>query len=256
MYNKIMINTQEINYFQSGVGKDLVLLHGWGQNIEMMMPIAEAFIKEYRVTIIDFPGFGESPEPSEALSVYDYEDLLSEFFKLTNINKPTIISHSFGARISTIYASKNEVEKLVYTGAAGIKPTRSIFYYLRVYSFKTLKLLTKLPLLSDYAEDVRKFFGSSDYNAASSVMRTTLVKVVNEDLTHLLKEIKAPTLLMWGADDDATPLKDGKKMEKLIPDAGLVVMSGFGHFAYYYNKDFFIKVVENFLLNEEWFYEI
>jgi pimeloyl-ACP methyl ester carboxylesterase len=248
---KINVNDQEVNYYQNGKGKDIVFLHGWGQNISMMEPIAKAFEYDFRVTIIDFPGFGESPEPKEVWTVYDYEKMLADFFEQLGIENPIIIAHSFGARISTIYASKNPVEKLIYTGAAGIKPRRSLWFYMKLYTFKLLKFLTKLPLLSDYHEDVRKFFGSTDYNDASLVMRGILVNVVNEDLSHLLKEIKAPTLLMWGELDDATPLKDAKKMEKLIPDAGLVVMPGYGHFGYYNNKNYFIKVVGHFLTSEE-----
>jgi len=251
MYKVMEIDSLEINYYQEGQGKDLVLLHGWGQNISMMKPIGDAFVKDFRVTIIDFPGFGESDEPNEAWTVYQYEDMLQTFFDNLNISNPIIIAHSFGCRIATIYAAKQPVEKLVYTGAAGIKPSRSLWYYIKLYTYKTLKLLTKLPLLDDYKEDVRKLFGSTDYNDATQVMRGTLVNVVNEDLSTLLKLIEAPTLLMWGELDDATPLKDGKKMEQLIPDAGLVIMPGYGHFGYYNNMNYFLKVVGHFLLGEE-----
>ncbi len=251
MEKVIKIGAQEINYYQNGTGKDLVLLHGWGQNISMMQPIGAAFENDYRVTIIDFPGFGQSEEPKEVWTVYDYEKMLVSFFEELDIVNPTIIAHSFGARVATIYASKKPVEKMVYTGAAGIRPKRSLWYYLRLYTFKTLKVLTKLPLLNDYHEDVKKFFGSSDYNQTSGIMRGTFINIVNEDLSHLLKLIKAPTLLMWGELDDAVPLKDAKKMESLIPDAGLVVMPGYGHFAYYNNKNYFLKVVTHFLMEEE-----
>ena len=63
-------------------------------------------------------------------------------------------------------------------------------------------------------------------------MRRTLSLSVNEDLSHLLPGIKASSLLIWGDQDTATPLSDGKKMEKLIPDAGLVVLKDAGHFAF------------------------
>jgi len=57
-------------------------------------------------------------------------------------------------------------------------------------------------------------------------MRKILVKVVNEDLRPLLKDIKAPTLLIWGDKDTATPLYMGKIMEEEIPDSGLVILEG------------------------------
>ena len=63
-------------------------------------------------------------------------------------------------------------------------------------------------------------------------MRPTLVRLVNEDITELLPSVRASTLLIWGDRDDATPLSDGQTMERLIPDAGLVVFEGAGHFSY------------------------
>ena len=60
---KIKIKDIDVNYIQYGKGKDIILLHGWGQNIEMMKPIGDNLANNYRITIIDFPGFGESEEP-------------------------------------------------------------------------------------------------------------------------------------------------------------------------------------------------
>ncbi|MDE5827850.1 MAG: alpha/beta hydrolase, partial [Duncaniella sp.] len=89
--------------------------------------------------------------------------------------------------------------------------------------------------------------GSSDYASASPMMRRILSKVVNEDLTDRLDKIKAPTLLVWGENDTATPLKDAKKMEGLIPDAGLVSFPGCGHYSFLDNPGQFAAVLRSFL---------
>ena len=78
-------------------------------------------------------------------------------------------------------------------------------------------------------------------------MRPILVKVVNEDIGHLLSNIAAPTLLVWGSEDDAAPLAHGRRMEELIPDAGLVTFEGAGHFAYLDQPDRFCTIVRHFL---------
>lgn len=78
------------------------------------------------------------------------------------------------------------------------------------------------------------------------MMRAILSKVVNEDLTPLLPKIKAPTLLFWGNLDTATPLSDAKTMEKQIPDAGLVIAHGTGHFSFLENAGLFASVMKNF----------
>ena len=78
-------------------------------------------------------------------------------------------------------------------------------------------------------------------------MRGILSKVVNEDLQHVMPKIKASTLLIWGENDTATPLKDGQKMEKLIPDAGLVIFKNAGHYAFLDKSGEFGIIVDNFL---------
>ena len=66
---KINVGNFNINYIQYGSGKDIVLLHGWGQNIEMMMPLGDRLQNKFRITILDFPGFGDSKEPESALTI-------------------------------------------------------------------------------------------------------------------------------------------------------------------------------------------
>ena len=77
-----------------------------------------------------------------------------------------------------------------------------------------------------------------------------LSKCVNEDLKHVMPLIKAPTLLIWGENDTATPLSDAKTMEKLIPDAGLVSFPGCGHYSFLDNPVGYKAVIKEFLKNE------
>ena len=87
---------------------------------------------------------------------------------------------------------------------------------------------------------------SEDYRNAGP-LRPTFVKVVNEDLTELLPRVSAPTLLVWGTNDDAVPVAHARTMERAIPDAGLVLFEGAGHFAYLDEPDRFCRVVRHFL---------
>ena len=101
-------------------------------------------------------------------------------------------------------------------------------------------------IMPDALENLRRKNGSADYNAASPLMRQCLVKVVNEDLTSLIPNIDVPTLLVWGQSDDAVPLSDGQLMEKLIPDAGLVVFEGCGHYAFLEQGGRFCRIISSF----------
>src|SRR5690554_4888684 len=128
-----------INYVQYGKakGQDIVMLHGWGQNIEMMDPIGQRLKDYFRITILDWPGFGDSPEPSFAWSVIDYYEMLVEFLEKLKIKDPIIIGHSFGGRIAIIYAAKEKVKKLVLLAAPFRRTNKKATVKVKV--LKTLK---------------------------------------------------------------------------------------------------------------------
>ncbi|MBR5743808.1 MAG: alpha/beta hydrolase, partial [Muribaculaceae bacterium] len=165
------------------------------------------------------------------------------------------IGHSFGGRVAILLGSRNQTDKIILVDAAGIRPKRSLKYYFKVYTFKAGKHLTRLLMGKEKAEarieKMRKKAGSSDYNNASPRMRAILSKVVNEDLTDRLPLIKVPTLLVWGENDTATPLRDAKIMEREIPDAGLVVFPGCGHYSFLENPRQFAAVLRSFINNKE-----
>lgn len=242
-----------LHYTDSEKGeKTVILMHGWGCDHTTVASIERvASSCGYRVVNVDFPGFGDSQEPTDVWGVEDYTRQIEALTKELGIKSPILLGHSFGGRVGILYASRNQVEKLILVDAAGIKPKRSLKYYWKVYSFKAVKRLMYLFLGKDAAEkrlDVKRAkAGSSDYANASPMMRRILSKVVNEDLTDRLHLIKAPTLLIWGENDTATPLSDAQKMEKLIPDAGLVSFPGCGHYSFLDNPIQFAAVLRSFL---------
>lgn len=245
---QVIINKVKINYSQSGSqGKAVILMHGWGQNIQMMDPIAQHLKANFTVYNIDLPGFGESESPKEVWGVEEYTAMLKEFIKVKDIRNPIIIAHSFGVRIAILYAASNPVYKLILTGGAGILPKRSLKYYLRLYTYKFGKLVLSLFGLEKVKEKYQKNAGSSDYQALDGLMRQSFVKIVNLDLSPYLKKVEAETLLVWGSLDDATPLWMGKKMEKEIPKAGLAVFENDGHYAYWNQMPRFLSVIDVFL---------
>ena len=238
----INIRNININYIQYGSGSDVVLLHGWGQNIAMMKPIGDRLQKNHRITILDFPGFGESEEPKTALTVYDYCEILEELLKKLKVKKPVIIGHSFGGRIAIIYASRNEVEKVVLFGSPCIRKEVKPSLKLRM-----LKSLKKIPGINKLEGFAKNHMGSRDYKNASEIMKKILVNVVNEDLSECAKKINVPTLLIWGDRDTEAPVEDAKELEKIIPDAGLIVLPNSTHYAYLENLPQVINILNNFL---------
>ncbi len=184
--------------------------------------------------------------------VEQYTRLIEKFVAAEGIMHPVLLGHSFGGRVGLLYASRNSgVSKLILVDAAGVKPRRKASYYIKVYSYKLGKAFYRLVLGQERSqariERMRAARGSSDYNNASPMMRRILSRVVNEDLCHVMPSIKAPTLLIWGEDDTATPLSDAKKMERLIPDAGLVSFPGCGHYSFLDNPYLFGSVLKSFI---------
>ena len=251
----MVINIQDIdlNYIVEGEGSPLIVLHGWGANIDSVRPIINIVNTKYKVYSLDLPGFGKSSDPKEAIGSFQYAEIVRGFLKAMGIEKATFIGHSFGGKLSIIFGAKyaEMVDKIVLIDSAGLIPKRGAEYYIKVYSFKTLRFIYK-NLFFWIKDDKRlkkfyKKFGSDDYRDSSGVMRKILVRVVNENLQPLLKDIKASTLLIWGDKDESTPLYMAKIMEKEIKDSGLVVLEGAGHFSYIdgYNK--FVAVIKAFL---------
>ena len=103
-----------INYKRYGdiKGDTLVLLHGWGQNIEMMEPIGGNFL-ENDVIIFDLPGFGKSEEPKTVWTIKDYAECIHECLNKLNVKNPIMIGHSFGGKITLMYASMYDTKKIV-----------------------------------------------------------------------------------------------------------------------------------------------
>lgn len=234
------IKNIKINYKQYGKGEDIVLLHGWGQNIEMMVPLGDKFKDNYRITIIDLPGFGLSEEPKEVFSVFDYTEVVHELLISLDINNPIIMGHSFGGRIAIIYASKYEVCKLVLFGSPCV---RHEYKSLKQSFYKGIK---KIKIFNPLVNFMKNHIGSVDYRNATPMMRDILVKTVNQDLSDYARHIKCPTLLIWGEDDEAVPVSEAKELESLLSDGALIVLPG-THYCYLENLNGVVNILNSFL---------
>ena len=248
---KTVINKLNIGYDIAGEGTPVLLLHGWGVDRSSLKPVFDNLKGICRVCSVDLPGFGESDEPETPYTADDYADFIESFIEFTGFVKPVIFGHSNGGRCSIALTGRgyDNISKLVLTGSTGIKPKRKLSYYIRTYSFKLGKKALKWPLIGKLLS--KKFdpskYGSADYKAASPLMKRTMSLLINQDLTDRLKNIKVPALLFWGENDTAAPLSDGKKMEKLIPDAALIIYKGGNHYAFLHNFNEFIAAFSHFI---------
>lgn len=238
----------------------VVLLHGWGCDISLMKPVADALARDMQVLSVDFPAHGQSSPPPEPWGVPEYAAATLEVLRQLDFLPCAVVAHSFGGRIATYLASEDKglFTKLVFTGAAGIRKPPTKESRRRTARYQWLKMLCQAAKrmrifgsLPDKAEErLRQRFGSKDYNALDADMRKTFVKVINLDLSDRYRRIQQPTLLIWGDQDTETPLWMGRQMERDIPDAGLVVLEGGTHFAYLEQAQRFNHIVRVFLTEE------
>ncbi len=234
------IDSIAVNYIDEGEGGIVLFLHGWGANITLYTGIIQVLAQNHRVIALDLPGFGKTPEPPEPWCVDDYVNFVVRFIASFRVPRLGIVAHSFGGRIFYKMNARAKlpfvIERAALIDSAGILPKKTFKQKvsLRCYKIGRAVMSTRVLhfLYPDAVEDMRRKRGSADYNNATPIMRATLVKAVNEDLEPYMHLVNCPTLLIWGDQDTATPLSDAKRMEELIPDAGLVVCEGAGHFSF------------------------
>lgn len=232
------VKNKPAHYKEWGDGQTvIVMLHGWGADsghYEKIGPLLAG--SGFRVIVPDMPGWGSTPPPETAWTVSDYRDWVNEFAQSIGLTEFVLFGHSFGGRVAIKYSIKYpyEVKSLILCAAAGIKPDPST---LRRKILKTTATLGKkafsLPGVNKLAPAARKVLyraaKTKDYNEAEGVMKETIVKVLEEDLSALLPQISHKTLILWGTDDGATPLADAQKISRLIKNAKLVTFEGVKH---------------------------
>lgn len=231
-----------------GAGDPVVLLHGWGGRLESMAPVRACLRARARVLAPDLIGFGDADGPDGAWGTPDHAEFVADMLAVVGVERAHFVGHSFGAKTALYLAATHPslVDKLAVVGSPALRTPPSVRARAKRGLARTARAVGHLgPPGRRARAAVYALVASDDYRAAGP-LRPMLVRVVNEDFRHLLPAIKSPTLLVWGTEDDAVPLALAREMERLIPDAGLVVFEGAGHFAYLDDPGRFCRVLTHF----------
>lgn len=244
------VNGLNVRYLQGGSGPSVVLLHGWGCRIETLRVIFDRLLPLYRVTALDLPGHGETELPPEPWGGAEFAEFLIRFLDKLRLGPSHLVGHSVGGRFAALIAAKEpeRLEKLVLASASGLKPPRSLKYRAKVLLGKSGKFAARFfgEPGNRFKEFVYSRIASADYQDAGP-LRSSFVKIVNEEIRAQLREIEVPTLLIWGQDDQETPLSVGKKMNLLIPNSELVVIANAGHYTFIDAAEKFMLYLQKFL---------
>ena len=238
----VFIDNLKINYKVAGSGPAILVLHGWGSSSDSWIEVQKFLAKEgYFVICPDLPGFGKSDIPNFAWSIEDYEKIVIDFVKkmeekFDDFSEPLfLLGHSFGGTISIKIASDNalKLKKLLLCGPAGIRVKPSIKTRIIILASSIGDLFFSLKPLRRIKDLARNFFycfiKERDYTKATRIMKETIKKILKEDLSLNLPDIKTETLLLWGEKDKIIPLKYSKIYKDKIKNSHLETFSEAGH---------------------------
>ena len=211
-------------------GKNIIILHGWGSNKEIMKQAFFSKFDEFTQVYIDMPGFGNSTN-NYILKTDDYAKIIDKFLESINIKKDVIIGHSFGGKVATLLKPK----LLVLLSSAGILEKKPISVKMKIAIFKLFKFFGGSKLYS--------LFASKDVEGMSQNMYETFKNVVDENFEKSFENFSEKALIFWGKDDKATNLKSGEKISKLIKNSRFFPLDG-DHYFFLDNKDKIAQIIE------------
>lgn len=223
-----------LNVMKLGSGEPLIMLHGWQQSSDNLYPLGELLAPYAEVHLVDLPGFGSSPAPPSTFGSADYARVILEYMDEAKIDRADFLGHSFGGKVSiqAAAAAPKRVRRLVLAGSAGLQRKLDPVHKIRRGAIrvqgKVLKKVDSLFHSRFYESYFIPRYASRDYLKAGP-LRSILVRVVNEDLSDLIAQIKVPALLLWGEDDDETPISMAYEMNRLLEYSRLIVLPHRGH---------------------------
>jgi len=227
-----LINYEILNLHNN---KDIIFLHGWGANKDIMKNSFSEFFSEFRQIYIDLPGFGKSTI-AFSLTSRDYANIVKNLLDSLNSDYFIIVGHSFGGKIASILNPVN----LVLLSTAGIIEKKSFKVKLKIF---LAKILNKLNL-----SKLAKFFRSKDVKGSNEIVYDTFKNVIKEDFKDIFSSITSNTVIFWGKEDRAVSLKSGKTISSLIKRSKFYELGG-DHYFFLKHNNFISQTIKDNICN-------
>lgn len=233
--------------------KQLLILPGWNGTKKTWQNFINIAQKDYEVILLELPCFGDEPCPNKVWGVEDYANFVAQKIKNLNLIKPTIIGHSFGGQVAAYLVANNPklISQLILSGPAILRPKQNLKRFIFGFIASFSKTFFQLPIVCKFAIKAKKILyhlaNSPDYNNTSGIKREIFKKVIRQDITDQLNKIDLPTLIIWGKKDRFVPLKNGKKIAKLIKNSKLKIISNGKHGLHISQTIIFYRIIREFL---------
>ncbi len=220
--------------------KNILILHGWGRNLQDWRAVAENLSSQYRVILLDLPGHGGSGlPPSQPFDTGEFADFVLAFIKKLELKEPILLGHSFGGKVAVVIASKsNSIKRLFLVDASGID-SKSVVTRIKNAMAKYLK---KMPFKNYFIS----LLASSDYQAAGGLL-PSFKKIVRQNVIKEAKSINIPSIIIWGENDKEVTTYQAKRLHQLIRNSILRIIWGAGHHPHLEKPDKFINLLNEYL---------
>ncbi len=245
---QILIDWQIITYLVStdfDKNNAILFLHGrWHDKYSFQNILKFCEDEKQSFLSIDFPWFGQSPQPKTDWHISDYAKLVKDFLSKLSIDKINIVAHSFGGRVAIYLTAQNmfKISKLILIASWGIKPKTN---HLRLFIIKFFKTFSQI-LPKSLQQVLQSKVRSIDYQSAGW-MSQIFLNTINLDLAPILHKIRVPTKLIWGTDDDQTPINDAYTMYRGIANSKLFVIEWWSHYIHMEKPELVRKETKKFL---------
>lgn len=206
----------------------LVILHGWGHNASLWLPLTKLLASDCRVYLLDLPGFGGTHNLAQDADVPHYTEFVHHFTVKLKLRNFILVGHSFGGQIATDFALKypNVLRRLVLIDSATIR-VRRLKTRAKIFLAKVTKPLTQI-LPATLKRALLSLYTSPDYANANSYLKGVLDQILKYDLSKKIHTLKVPTDIIWGSEDRVIPYT-AKLLVETIENADLHVIYGAGH---------------------------
>jgi pimeloyl-[acyl-carrier protein] methyl ester esterase len=245
----------------TGVGRDLVLLHGWGMHGGVWAGVVPTLAQQFRVHAIDLPGYGDSA----AITPYSLDAIAQRLVDVLPAQFD-VCGWSLGGQLALTLAARYpaRVQRLVTVGCNPCFVTRADWSH--GVAPEVLQLFAD-SLAQDYAGTLKRFLalqvqGDATARAvltqlrallfargqpSEAVLKAGLGILLNIDLRPLLGEIHQPTLVVHGAHDTLAPLAAGAWLADYLPDARFHAVRGASHAPFLSHSADFTAALTDFL---------
>lgn len=218
---------------------DLYIIHGWTYKPEPWLEVIESLKRHHiNAELLRVPGLGEKSD--QVYTIEDYRD----WAKASIPRGAIALGHSNGGRI-LLNLLRDEgssyLSGLILLDSAGIyEPSRK-----RDLSRRLSKLFAPVKKVPLARKVVHKVLGASDYDAAPENMKKTLTNMLDSDKSLDISDITTNTQIIWGSDDQITPLRQGQKLHAALKNSSLHVKEGWRHSHYLVNIDELANEIAN-----------